>query len=662
MVEKIELNRYITIAQLPRVVNKNLALNDPLSFAFQAMEKHCRIWIFGILSLLFSVTQSVAATQLAELVATANERKLYTTEYWHVLMHYRPTWFGWESEVDDPTFFLAPQGKTDPEVELRATLKAFFEPLSGDLKVEHPQCRFVARFSWLKEQLGINRDLIPVPACKSYHAWVQRINPGSVTLIFSNYYIDAPASMFGHTLLRINAGEPGRPALLNYAVNYAALVDPETTGLIEYGFKGVFGRFKGVFNIAPYYFSVLSYNDIELRDIWEYDLNFSKKEITRLTQHLWELRNVYFDYYFFKENCSYHLLSLLESARPGLRLRDRYTLWTLPVETIHDIINQPGLVSSRTYRPSRWSFFQQQLAALNSTEKRLAITIIKAGNLDFTNNWDHLPVESRSRILDLLIEFYSVQPSKELDLLREQALLKRALLRTVLPPMDYPPATTPPETGHSPIMASLTTGQTIDRGNFGGIALRLSLHDLLDREQGFIPNNQIEFIHAHIRSYEGDENIRLNDLTFVKIVSLNARSDFNSGFSWKMDIALRQDRHSGCLDCLEFIFNPAGGVGVSLLGGVFYTLGEFRYRYGAKPDSLGHPAVGIDIGYLLKMSDAWRIHLESASTYPADDGTLPDLQQQIGLAWSPFGNHSLRFNWWRENDIAEHEAGYRFYF
>ncbi len=636
------------------------------------MEKYITIWIFGIFSLLFAVAQpallssqelnSPAATHLAELITRANERKLFTDGYWQVLMHYRSSWFGWKSEVDDPSFFLADQGQTDPEAELRATLTRFFDPLPENPKIEHPQCRFVARFSWLKEQLGINRDLIPAPACKNYHTWVQRINPGSVTLIFPNYYIDAPASMFGHTLLRINAGEPRRPALLNYAVNYAALVDPETTPLIEYGFKGIFGLFKGVFNIRPYYFSVLSYNDIELRDIWEYDLNFNKKEINRLTQHLWELRDVYFDYYFFKENCSYHLLSLLESARPGLRLQDRYTLWTLPVETIHDIIDQPGLVTRRIYRASRWSFFQQQLAALNNEERQLAQTIIKAGNLTFTKTWDHLPVESRSRILDLLVEYYALEPTEESDSLREEALLKRALLQTVLPQAVYPPVSTPPETGHSPTMASLTAGQASDWGKFGGLSLRLSLHDLLDRDQGFIPNNQIEFIHARLRRYEGDESIRLNDLTLAKIISLNARSDFNSGFSWKLDVGFRQDRQSGCQDCLQFIFNPAGGVGFSLLSGVFYTLGEFRYSYGAKQDSLGHPALGIDMGYLLKMGESWRIHLESATTYPAHDGKLPDLRQQIGLAWFPFRNHSLRFNWQRENDIAEHEAGYLFYF
>ncbi|NQU64070.1 MAG: DUF4105 domain-containing protein, partial [SAR324 cluster bacterium] len=269
------------------------------------MGKLSYIKIIGLLLLigqpmLLSGQPSIAPTNshLTELLATAQKRALHTTRYWQVLLHYRSAWFGWESEVDDPAFFLAEDGKINPEMELQATLTAFFDPLSTDPDLEHPQCRFKARFDWLNEHLGFRPDQMPKAICKKYHDWRQRLNPGSVTLIFPNYYIDAPASMFGHTLLRINAGKPARPSLLNFAVNYAALVDSEKTGLIEYGFKGVFGGFKGVFTVAPYYLSVLSYNDIEQRDIWEYDLNFSQEEVDRLVRHLWELKKVYFDYYF----------------------------------------------------------------------------------------------------------------------------------------------------------------------------------------------------------------------------------------------------------------------------------------------------------------------------------------------------------------------------
>ena len=88
---------------------------------------------------------------------------------------------------------------------------------------------------------------------------------------------------------------------------------------VNYAFKGLFGGYQGRFSIAPYYVAVKTYGDIENRDIWEYGLNLTQEETSQMLRHVWEMRSAWFDYYFLDENCSYHLLSLLETARPGLR-------------------------------------------------------------------------------------------------------------------------------------------------------------------------------------------------------------------------------------------------------------------------------------------------------------------------------------------------------
>ena len=79
---------------------------------------------------------------------------------------------------------------------------------------------------------------------------------------------------------------------------------------------------------------VQAYRDIENRDMWEYRLNLTPAQIDRLLMHAWELGNAYFDYFFFKENCSYHILSLLEYADPTLHLRDHFHFWTIPADTV----------------------------------------------------------------------------------------------------------------------------------------------------------------------------------------------------------------------------------------------------------------------------------------------------------------------------------------
>jgi hypothetical protein len=63
---------------------------------------------------------------LSELLDLAGRQRLHEDPYWRILMHYKKGLRGYTSLIDDPAFFLAPDGKTNPEAELCATLKAFF--------------------------------------------------------------------------------------------------------------------------------------------------------------------------------------------------------------------------------------------------------------------------------------------------------------------------------------------------------------------------------------------------------------------------------------------------------------------------------------------------------------------------------------------------------
>jgi len=82
-----------------------------------------------LMAAVFSVTAASGdEAYLAELIRRSAETNLADAREWHLLLHYRANVLGsgYTSEVDDPHFFLAPQGKTDPQAELAATLGAFF--------------------------------------------------------------------------------------------------------------------------------------------------------------------------------------------------------------------------------------------------------------------------------------------------------------------------------------------------------------------------------------------------------------------------------------------------------------------------------------------------------------------------------------------------------
>ena len=123
---------------------------------------------------------------LSGLIRTAREKKLCNDHYWHILLHYKSSMVsGLHSLIDDPKFFLSPDGKTDPQAELDATLRAFFqERAEGDA---HPVCRFAARFEWLSRELDIDPAQLPVKRCDAFEDVISRLNPHTITLARNNF-------------------------------------------------------------------------------------------------------------------------------------------------------------------------------------------------------------------------------------------------------------------------------------------------------------------------------------------------------------------------------------------------------------------------------------------------------------------------------------------
>lgn len=341
-----------------------------------------------------------------ELSERASAQRLAEHPEWHALLHYKPRLVlsGVESLVDAKGFFNSPLGKLDPDAELKATLVSFFERVGRESKDEHPQCRFIARYRWLKQQLGFNSARLPEQACDAFHRWRNELNAGQLALVFPAAYLNNPASMFGHTLFRVDPkGLGNQPRLLGYAINYAA--DTEQQRGVPYAFKGLFGGYPGRFSVAPYYVSVKQYSDIENRDIWEYTLNLKPEELDRLLAHLWELRSAYFDYYFLDENCSYHLLSLLEVARPGLALTDAFEWWAIPADTIRAVTKDTGLVADVRFRPARSTVLRRREELLDAPSQALAKHLIAGEMKADAKALRRLPPAEQARVLELAMEY-----------------------------------------------------------------------------------------------------------------------------------------------------------------------------------------------------------------------------------------------------------------
>ncbi len=533
-----------------------------------------------------------------QLIAQAREMALSSSPRWQALLHYRSNLItpGVTSEVDAPGFFLAANGKTDPEAELEATLRAFFNPKPSDADGQPDQCRFIARYHWLKRKLNFDPARLPEASCKSFDDWMAALDPKSVTLIFPTAYLNNPSSMFGHTLLRVDAKDQGdQTRLLAYALNYAAVTGKD--GGVLFAFKGIFGYYPGVFSIAPYYLRVRQYNDIENRDIWEYQLNFSEAEIRFMLMHVWELRRIYFDYFFFDENCSYHLLGLLDVARPSLALTRQFRGWVIPSETVRALVMRGDLVKRVVYRPSRRTVLAYRMSRLNHTQRvtveRLAEGVMKPGQLA----QQRLSVAQRANLLEIAYELLNYKivsrqtDKSQLDTIGYQLLAERSTLDYRADDDTVPEPAVRPDQGHRSARLALGYGR-MDGHWYQAIKLRPAYHDLLDPPGGYVPGAQIKFLDFTLSHLAGSNSVRLENAAVVDIVSLTPVSALKNSISWKINAGLlRLHRTSSHNPLAARINGGAGFTWAPLKGAMVYGMLEGTLDAGD----------GLDAGYALGM-------------------------------------------------------------
>lgn len=191
----------------------------------------------------------------------------------------------------------------------------------------------------------------------------------------------------------------------------------------------------------PYYDKVEEYGDLNHRDVWEYELNLTREEVDRVIRHTWELQNIYSDYYFFTENCSYNALFLLEAGRPTLRLTDQFKRWVIPVDTVK-AIEKAGLFSRTAYRPSSATKIKYLISLLDAERKRTVHEVVSEAItpdemlIRYTNRQDQIIM------LDLAAEYIQylyTERSKAADEYATLFLLKtlRREARWVLPKNEY---------------------------------------------------------------------------------------------------------------------------------------------------------------------------------------------------------------------------------
>ncbi|WP_434628133.1 DUF4105 domain-containing protein [Pseudomonas sp. Z1-14] len=570
-------------------------------------------------------------------------QQLANDRFWISLGHYETAKLGgWRSYVSDRKFFLAPDGNEHPDRELTATLQALYGPASAGQ--QHAQCVYPARTRWLKAQLNLT-DL-PAVNCSEFTQWFKDVSPHSAVMIFPAAYLNSPSSMFGHTLLRIDQADvqSDKTALLSYAINFGAYIEGSDNSLL-YAWKGLMGGYPGLFALVPYQEKLSEYRSLENRDLWEYRLNLSQAETERMVEHVWELKQIQFDYFFFDENCSYRLLELLQVARPSLRLTEQFPLTAIPTDTVK-AVKEAGLVESIQYRPSRERELLSRAEPLSDDEQQWVQKVSADQQQLQAPAFKALPRQRQALIIDAAyrLERYRAN-GQERDPQRAQRSfeLLRAINRNPAPELDIPQPGLP-EDGHESRTWQAGLGTRGDRA-FGEYGLRMAYHDLNDNAESFPLGAQIEILQLKLRQYEGND-WQLQQLDLATIRSLTPRNELLQPLSWQVTGGL--ERVPGKHDDETLVSHVNGGAGGTWALGedvLGFALGTVRVEHNNDFAQFIAPAAGFNSGVLWK-NPLGNLSLEAKGDYFVNG----EVRRSVSLnqQWELSRNLGLRLSAQRE--------------
>lgn len=574
---------------------------------------------------------------------------------WQKILLYRETLTGWESEADTPSFFVHPEGKYSPKKEL----KAFIESLHNedpDPK-KNSFCRFPARVRWLRKHAEVPESKVD---CENYIKFKNRIAAKSLSIVFSSYYLNNPASSFGHTFIRLGKqtnekrdADSTATELLDTGINYGAVT--EGAGPVFFAIGGLAGWFSGNYNAVPYYYKVREYNDFETRDLWSYQLELTQEEIDFIVDYIWELGHAQFDYFFLTENCSYHVLSILEAARPSLALHSRLpAIYTIPSETLK-AFDAEDLIRGITFRPAPSTLFYHQRSLLSGKEKE-AMSDLVMKNLTpqgFSPERLALIYDTSLSLIDYRYAKEILRGDQEAQKIKRPLLIARSKIPVRSKDMDFSDRLKKaPHLGHG--QKRLAVSYVNREGDsFMDLKWRFAFHDVLDNDIGYPPKTSIEVLKGTLRT--DGQNLELRELALVDVFMIGKWDIFNQASSWKIKMGHWQTRNDGSdLSTQGF----QGGYGYAFEAGPFtpFALAHVETSYISEKLNKFKLGYGGDVGILTEFNHFWKAMTKlEGRLHPWEESLFI---QEIRYSNPSFGAGAY-YQTWLSEDVKE--AGISFF-
>ncbi len=294
----------------------------------------------GSLAPLFLLASSAwaASPELNSLIQKSAELDLASQRTWAALTHSHNR----KTSLNSSTLILTESG-FDPEQELVATLAILF----GEDSDISRRCHFPARNVWLAEKLDISPASLD--HCDGLQEYLKKAPVNRVSLIYASENISQPSSMMGHILVKIS-GQDSDGIERNHAVSFFTDVSGINVPKIIY--DSIIAGKRGYFALTPYQGKIEGYLKREQRNVWEYKLALSDRQLRLIQLHIWELKDANPSYFFDSYNCATLTHFLLAVANPALVEKSSYLM--SPLDVVKNVYWK-GMVQEVLVTPSsKW--------------------------------------------------------------------------------------------------------------------------------------------------------------------------------------------------------------------------------------------------------------------------------------------------------------------
>lgn len=528
--------------------------------------------------------------------------------HWLKLLHYSNPLIGKaKSDITSDDYFLSNDGKHNPKSELLATI----ERLNSD---EVVACKFPSRKLWL-ERKGYT---FPERKCEDFVNWTHGHGVKSISLIFASGFLGNPASFFGHPLLKFNFKDKRSPLdLMDTAINYGAF-NPPNEGAIPYAIKGMFGGYQAGFTSADYFFHKNNYSELELRDLWEYELNLNPDQVSELVAHLWDMKSAKLDYYFFDDNCAYRMGELLELVIDE-ELVSKNAPYAIPSAIFHKL-HEANLVKEFRLMGSRQTRMHEKVHTLSQSERVHLKKISQNISYLDAQKFQNLPESQKSRVLETALEYFSFRIIK--DQTEDLKTAKKKLLqqRLALPPEQHNwnrLPQNPPHEAQRPVLTQFGYFSSDKHGSGGSFRFRPVYYDLIAPDAGRPRHSSLGALDLELNFTE--ERLWLRNLNLLSAETLNVSRtglEGDGGIAWRFKIGADQ-MNLACNTCT--VARLEGGAGKAWeISRHLVLYGMIDPRLQSNYQNSGHLALTPNMNALITFSKDFRINASAGRRFYLD--------------------------------------------